>query len=94
MAILNKLHHPAIAKLLGWRIEPPLSPSIVIERADGDLRDLKNSSLIFLPTFIYGIVNALIYQHRLSIVHKDIKPDNVLYVKRPYSEEVQKLIST
>jgi serine/threonine protein kinase len=102
MEILNQLHHPGISKLLGWRINEEngaLIPCTIIEKAETDLKKFflspTNPQKLFLPTFVYGIVNALIYQHNLGIVHKDIKTENVLVVKRksPFTQGLSPKLS-
>lgn len=81
--VLSGLDHPGIVKIYNM-FETPREIFIVMEKLEGDMLEmilnhpdgkLDEGTAKFL---IYQIVTALRYLHKRSIVHCDLKPENVL----------------
>ena len=80
--ILASLEHPNIAKLYDAGISEHNRPYLVMEYIQGmSLKEFiheKQPSLMDCLTIFKGICEAIEYAHRNLIVHRDIKPQNVL----------------
>ena len=82
------LNHPNIVSVYdtGEELEPATGihvPYIVMELVHGrTLRDILRDGRPILPEraleFSQGVLDALSYSHKAGIVHRDIKPDNVM----------------
>ena len=83
------LNHPSIVAVYdtGEDMVGPISvPYVVMEYVDGrTLRDLLRDGRRLKPAraleIVDGILRALDYSHRNDIVHRDIKPDNVMLTR-------------
>lgn len=86
--ILNKLHHPALVKLIGINLQSSsdpkiLQPTIITEYfGRGSLKDNLNKETIWTPTTkcinILGIISALRYLYEQGISHGNLKPNNIM----------------
>jgi eukaryotic-like serine/threonine-protein kinase len=92
MSIIGGLKHPNVVSLLDSGRDERLGVFyIVMELVDGvSLGDLiydppRPAKVEFALEIIYQICGALTEPHRRGIIHRDIKPDNVLLV--PMSDE-------
>ena len=83
VTVISGLDHPGIVKLYNM-FETPRNVYVVMEKLDGDMLELiLDSREGFLNEktakfLVYQILVALAYLHKRSIVHCDLKPENVL----------------
>lgn len=95
--LTSRLDHPNIAKILSFGTSSKGDPYLVIEYINGitleeELKDqsklsLHNFTQIFLP-----ILAALGYAHSQGIVHRDVKPGNIILIKQSDNELTPKLV--
>lgn len=79
---LHKLHHPNIIRMLGCvQNETPFALSLLLEYCNlGDLQDAisKPTPSNFFQKVVFGIANGMEYIHNKGMIHRDIKPCNIL----------------
>ncbi len=79
---LRRLNHPSIVKILGMVEENNMHYLVMEYVSGGSLRDVltKKHRLSVQQTLYIALdlADALTRAHRLDILHRDIKPDNVL----------------
>lgn len=86
--IVSRLNHPNICSVYEYLLDKSGHPVIVMEFLDGIALDrLLDASEFLSPVdSVYismSILRALGYAHKLDIIHRDIKPGNVMVLGDP-----------
>ncbi|ELP90871.1 ovarian-specific serine/threonine protein kinase Lok, putative [Entamoeba invadens IP1] len=86
LKILNELAHPNIVSMLSYK-KTKLTTFLVIELAEGgSLQDeidrCGGLSLNRTRLIMYQIVQGVRYMHSKKVVHRDLKPDNILLARQ------------
>ena len=86
ISLLRKLRHPCVVNLIEMLVPP--NPDtyttiyMILEYADSDLKKMMKSNLnleyLHIQTILYNLVCALKYIHESKVIHRDIKPGNIL----------------
>lgn len=80
--LLAQLDHPGIARLLDGGISEGGQPWMVMERVEGAPIDVwcaqRKSSLADRVALTLDVINAVGAAHRMLVLHRDLKPGNVL----------------
>lgn len=80
--ILRRLDHPNIIKLIAEQDTKPMLYLVVEYVRGGDLFDAITVAQKFsedqAALMISHLVSALAYLHNLNVVHRDVKPENLL----------------
>src|SRR5579884_4226361 len=80
---IAQLVHPNIVRTLDFGIEDGITPFLVMDYApNGTLRTRHaRNSRVALPqvvTYVKDVASALQYAHDRKLVHRDVKPENML----------------
>ncbi len=90
LKIVQSLQHPNIVRYLDWGTQDG-APFLVMEPLATDtlnsrIRRNRGISARETDAFLYPIAGALDYLHSRNILHRDVKPSNILFdeVQKPY----------
>ncbi len=83
--ILARLHHPAIARLLGTGTTSEGEPYFVMEYVDGEpidrYCDARGLSIRERLKLFRQVCSAVDFAHRNLVIHRDLKPSNLLVTR-------------
>lgn len=96
--VLSELNHPNIVNILYWNVEgdaPRFLPYYIMEYLQGgseymDEKFNNNINFVFEPTWaitmiMLPICNALALTHSSQVYHRDLKPDNIMFIDKTKS---------
>jgi eukaryotic-like serine/threonine-protein kinase len=81
--VLSSLHHPNIISVLDYGFDAQRRPYFtmeLLENAKNIVAITDNKPLPFQINLLVQLLQALAYLHRRGVVHRDLKPDNVMVV--------------
>uniref|UniRef100_A0A8C4YYP8 non-specific serine/threonine protein kinase n=1 Tax=Gadus morhua TaxID=8049 RepID=A0A8C4YYP8_GADMO len=95
VAVLRRVKHPNIIMLME-EVDSPTELCLVMELVKGgDLFDAITSSAKYTERdasgMVYNLAGALKYLHAMNIVHRDVKPENLLVFEYPDGTKSLKL---
>jgi serine/threonine-protein kinase len=81
----SRVDHPVIIKIFDWG-EDPDSTYIVMEYVDGQplsklLSPIAPFPLVTTVRIVHQVASGLASVHRAGLVHRDVKPDNIMVLK-------------
>ncbi|MDD4142303.1 MAG: serine/threonine-protein kinase [Bacteroidales bacterium] len=79
-----QLDHPNIAKCFGKEYDPVVGDCIILEFVDGvTLKEFLSSDhpKSVLVKIVNELLDAMIYYHSKQLIHRDLKPDNILITR-------------
>lgn len=89
--IAIKLTHPNVVQTIGWEWVPGLGSCIIFEYIEGV--SLKEYLLSKHPKkekirIVKELLSALSYIHRMQVVHRDLKPGNVIITTNGHNAKI------
>src|SRR5262245_35796448 len=81
-AIASNLDHPLILKVQAPYREGDFAALPMELTSGGDLRKLRGASYLEIVPVLIDIAQALEYAHEHGVIHRDLKPGNVLFDSR------------
>src|SRR5579871_5416189 len=77
--IVSRLDHPGILKVFPPEREEQTAVLPMELASGGDLRRLRGASYLEIVPVLIELARALEYAHTRGVVHRDLKPGNVLF---------------
>jgi serine/threonine-protein kinase len=82
-AILDSVRHPGVVRVYDCNVLPDHRPWIAMELVEGDtlanrLHDATALPPVEVATLLGDVSDVLAAVHKVGVVHRDLKPDNVL----------------
>ncbi len=83
--ILSRLSHPNIVTFYGYGLHNKTTPYLALEYIEGkSLREVVNQRQRLTPELTISLAiqlcNALDYAHSLGVLHRDLKPNNIMII--------------
>lgn len=89
---IGRLQHPNIVRIIDFAEEDEVDYLVMDYVAGGTLRDyLKTHPQPPLPTalaIVLQLADALTHAHQQGLIHRDIKPDNIMFTDTTYTQVV------
>jgi len=81
--ILDSVRHPGVVRCYDCNVLPDRRPWIAMELVDGDtlanrLQEVTSLPPVEVATLIADVADVLAAVHKAGVVHRDLKPDNLL----------------
>lgn len=84
ISLLKELHHPNIVRLLDV-LHTEKKLTLVLEYMDSDLKKYCDASgqldTVAVQSFMYQLIRGIAYCHDKRVLHRDLKPQNLLISK-------------
>jgi calcium-dependent protein kinase len=82
---MRRMNHPNIIKMYEvYDIENHLA--LILEHMDGGnlTKRIQNGSISEKKSFkvVHSLLEALVYMHSMNVIHRDLKPTNVMFKSR------------
>jgi serine/threonine protein kinase len=95
-AILDSVRHPGVVRLYDCSVLPDRRPWIAMELVEGDTLANRLHDLVVLPpvevaTLLGDVADVLAAVHKAGVVHRDLKPDNLLCTPTDYDYPIRVL---
>ncbi len=95
-AILDSVRHPGIVRVYDCSVLPDHRPWIAMELVEGDtlanrLHDLTALAPVEVATLLGDVADVLAAVHKVGVVHRDLKPDNLLCTPTDYDYPIRVL---
>ncbi len=95
-AILDSVRHPGIVRVYDCSVLPDHRPWIAMELVEGDtlanrLHDLAALPPVEVATLLGDVADVLAAVHKVGVVHRDLKPDNLLCTPTDYDYPIRVL---
>jgi serine/threonine-protein kinase len=95
-AILDSIRHPGIVRVYDCSVLPDHRPWIAMELVEGDtlanrLHDLTALPPVEVATLLADVADVLAAVHKIGVVHRDLKPDNLLCTPTDYDYPIRVL---